>query len=243
MAITHTKVSGIADGADTTVVRPSDWNADHTIANDSITYAMLQNVTATDKLLGRSTAGAGDIEEIACTAAGRALIDDADAAAQRTTLGLGTAATQASGAFEAAGAIATHAAVTTTHGISAFGATLVDDADAAAARTTLGAAATSHTHPTTDLTGGVHGDVLYRGAAGWVLLTAGTPGQYLKTQGAAANPAWADVSGAGPLALSQHVISANTTVTAAYGAIVPRYVELGDTFTLEIGDDADLEIT
>jgi hypothetical protein len=49
--------------------------------------------TATDKLLGRSTAGAGAVEEIACTAAGRAILDDADATAQRTTLGLGTVAT------------------------------------------------------------------------------------------------------------------------------------------------------
>ena len=56
------------------------------IANDAVTYAKIQNVSATDRLLGRSTAGAGDIEEITCTAAGRALIDDADAAAQRTTL-------------------------------------------------------------------------------------------------------------------------------------------------------------
>jgi Repeat of unknown function (DUF5907) len=69
-----------------------------TIANDAVTYAKMQNVSATDKLLGRSTAGAGDVEEIALTAAGRALIDDADAAAQRTTLGLGTLATQ-SGTF------------------------------------------------------------------------------------------------------------------------------------------------
>lgn len=59
-----------------------------TIANDAVTYAKMQNVSATDKLLGRSTAGAGDVEEITCTAAGRALIDDADASAQRTTLGL-----------------------------------------------------------------------------------------------------------------------------------------------------------
>jgi len=97
------------------------------------------NVTATDKLLGRSTAGAGAVEEITLTSAGRALLDDADAAAQRTTLGLGTAATSNTSAFEAAGAVSTHAAVTSSvHGISSFGATLVDDADASAARTTLG---------------------------------------------------------------------------------------------------------
>ena len=64
------------------------------LADDGVTYAKIQNVSATDKLLGRSTAGAGDVEEINCTAAGRALLDDADAAAQRTTLGLGTIATQ-----------------------------------------------------------------------------------------------------------------------------------------------------
>lgn len=67
------------------------------VANSAITYAKIQNVSATDRLLGRSTAGAGVVEEITCTAAGRALIDDASAAAQRTTLGLGTAATQATG--------------------------------------------------------------------------------------------------------------------------------------------------
>ena len=50
-------------------------------------------LAATDKILGRSTTGAGAVEEIACTAAGRALLDDANAAAQRTTLGLGTMAT------------------------------------------------------------------------------------------------------------------------------------------------------
>jgi hypothetical protein len=68
------------------------------VDNDAITYAKIQNVSATDRLLGRQTAGAGDVEEITCTAAGRALLDDIDASAQRTTLGLGTLATQ-SGTF------------------------------------------------------------------------------------------------------------------------------------------------
>jgi len=44
-------------------------------------------LSATDRLLGRFSAGAGAAEEIACTAAGRALLDDADARAQCSTLG------------------------------------------------------------------------------------------------------------------------------------------------------------
>lgn len=65
------------------------------IADDAVTYAKIQDVSATDRILGRSSSGAGIVEEIACTAAGRALIDDADSTAQRTTLGLGSIATQA----------------------------------------------------------------------------------------------------------------------------------------------------
>lgn len=54
----------------------------------SVPYAKIQDVSATDKVLGRSSAGAGVIQEIDCTAAGRALIASANAAAQRATLGV-----------------------------------------------------------------------------------------------------------------------------------------------------------
>lgn len=100
----------------------SQW----TINADVVTYDKIQDTTVSDVILGRSSQGGGTVEEITCTSAGRDLLDDADAAAQRTTLGLGTAATSASGDFFAAS------------GVSTFGATLIDDADAAAARTTLG---------------------------------------------------------------------------------------------------------
>jgi hypothetical protein len=88
----------IANGGITATQLATDAVETVKIVDDAVTYAKIQNVTATDRLLGRLTAGAGVVEEITCTAAGRALLDDADAAAQRTTLGLGTLATQ-SGTF------------------------------------------------------------------------------------------------------------------------------------------------
>ncbi len=52
--VKHVFTSAASDGADATLVRPSNWNADHTFT-----------VAATARLLGRATAGAGAVEEIA----------------------------------------------------------------------------------------------------------------------------------------------------------------------------------
>jgi hypothetical protein len=83
----------IADGAVTADQLGSGAVTTAKLGSAAVTYDKLQNVSATDRLLGRSTAGAGSVEEITCTSAGRALLDDADAATQRATLGLGTIAT------------------------------------------------------------------------------------------------------------------------------------------------------
>lgn len=64
-----------------------------TIANGEITLAKMANL-AQDKIIGRATASTGVPEAITCTAAGRALLDDANAAAQLVTLGVNSTAAE-----------------------------------------------------------------------------------------------------------------------------------------------------
>ena len=52
VSLKHTKTSAIPDGGDANLVQPSDWNAEHDLT------------IATGKLVGRTTAGTGTIEEI-----------------------------------------------------------------------------------------------------------------------------------------------------------------------------------
>jgi hypothetical protein len=42
-----------------------------------------------------------------------------------------------------------------------------------------------------DVIGATRGSILYRGASGWAILTPGTAGQVLTSQGAGADPHWA----------------------------------------------------
>lgn len=78
VSLKHQFTSAIPDSTDPSLIQPSNWNAEHTLT------------LASDRLLGRASAGTGAVEEITLTAAGRALLDDASASAQRTTLGVGT---------------------------------------------------------------------------------------------------------------------------------------------------------
>jgi hypothetical protein len=57
-----------------------------TIDNDVVSYSKIQNVSNTDRLLGRVSSGSGDIEEIIFTDFAQGLLDDIDASTARATL-------------------------------------------------------------------------------------------------------------------------------------------------------------
>lgn len=65
-----------------------------TIDNDAVTYAKMQNVSTTDVILGRSSSGSGNVEEITFTDFAQSLADDTSASVARTTLGLGDISVQ-----------------------------------------------------------------------------------------------------------------------------------------------------
>ena len=58
------KVAGGIDDGDKGDITVSNDGATFTIDNDAVTYAKIQNVSATNRILGRDSSGAGAIEEI-----------------------------------------------------------------------------------------------------------------------------------------------------------------------------------
>jgi len=139
------------------------------IADDAVTYTKMQNVSATSRILGRKTSGAGDAEE--CTLS--EILDFIGSAAQ--------------------------------------------------------------------------GDILYRGASAWARLGAGTLGQFLQTQGAAANPTWADQT-AGITRVSSSVSGTSVDFTGIPAGVERITVVLNqvssngaDNFLIQLGDSGGIE--
>jgi hypothetical protein len=179
---------------------------------------------AADHLAYYTSASAGSMT--ALTSFGRSLIDDADAATARTTLGLGTAATSASTSFQSADATLTALAglttaedalpyftgtdVASTTTLTSFARTLLDDANAAAALTTIGAQPADATltalagvstaaNKLPYFTGTDTATVTDITTAGREILStasSGTNGQVLTSSGGGA-PTWTTVSGSG----------------------------------------------
>ena len=120
-------VTSVADGATT-------------ITDDAVTNAKLANV-ATSTIKGRSTAGTGDPEDLTATQV-RTLINVEDGADVTNTTNVTAAGALMNSELADLTAIKTLQAPDNTT-ISAFGATLIDDADAPTALGTLGLTATA----------------------------------------------------------------------------------------------------
>lgn len=76
VSLKHSFQSPKSDTSDPTLVQPSSWNAEHTLTS------------AANTVLGNSSASAGAVTEIACTAVGRAIMGAATTADVVSQLGI-----------------------------------------------------------------------------------------------------------------------------------------------------------
>ncbi|WP_424363610.1 collagen-like triple helix repeat-containing protein [Methylocystis parvus] len=93
---------GVTDHGALTGLSDDDHTQYHTDARGDARYSALGHGHAISDVTGLQTALDNKIDDSQASAFGLSLLDDTDAATARTTLGLGTAATQASTAFAAA---------------------------------------------------------------------------------------------------------------------------------------------
>jgi hypothetical protein len=170
ISLKHAFQSAVPDDGNPNTVGSNEWNAEH------------QLTLGPNALVGRG-AEAGAAVEVPCTPFARTLLDDADAATARGTLGLGALATLATVGTEQVGnGAVTYAKM---QNVSATSRIL--------GRRTAGAGATEECtlSQVLDFIGAAaQGDILYRDASAWARLGAGLNRQKLIARGAGANPVW-----------------------------------------------------
>ncbi len=179
-------------------VTASAGSGSTTIANDAVTYAKMQNVSATSRVLGRKTSGAGDVEELTLSE----ILDFISSAAQGDFLFRGASAWERIGA-------GTNGQVLTTGGPAADPSWTTVSGTGTVTSVGTGTGLTGGPVTTTgtiSVTGRLadiagitfaQGDILYYNGTNLVALAPGTNGQVLTTAGAGANPLWVTVSGTG----------------------------------------------
>lgn len=150
----------------------------------------------------------------------RTLLDDADAATARATLGLGSLST-----------------------LSAVGTAQITDANVTTAKiadsnvTTAKIADNAVTGAKIAIGSDAQGDVMYYNGTDWDRLPAGTSGQVLKTNGAGANPSWANETVAGWVKIAENTSLtsgtswAPTVSLSGYKVIVIQYLNVSTTQT------------
>jgi len=207
--------------------------------------------TAADNLIYTTASDTYAVTTI--TTFGRSLVDDADAATAQTTLGLvpGTDV-QAYNADLAAIAGLTSAANKVVYytgagsaalaDLTSFGRSLIDDADASTARTTMGVAIGTNVQAynarLADIAGITYaqGDIFYYDGTNLVKLAKGTDGQFLKI--GTAIPEWATLAGGGDM-LSTNNLSDVASAATAFANIA----QLANAAAINTGTDATLAVT
>jgi hypothetical protein len=110
---------GVTDHGDLTGLADDDHPQYFNQARGDARYPLIGHTHTIANVTGLQAALDAKLDDSQATAFGLSLLNDADAAAARSTLELGTAATQASSAFEpsgaAASAVATHAGLADPH--------------------------------------------------------------------------------------------------------------------------------
>lgn len=172
------QTAGVPDGGKQDIVVSSAGTI-WTIDNDAVTYAKIQNVTATDRLLGRDEAGSGNIEELSVSGGieftGSGGIQTSAFTGDVTKSAGGTSTTIANDAVTYA-KLQNVSATSRVLGRKSSGSGDAEECTLSEVLDFVGSAA--------------RGDILYRGASTWTRLGAGTSGRFLRTNGTGADPSW-----------------------------------------------------